>query len=266
MARRLAGEPVCGLRVALFGPFAVQVGGQPLPRLRSRAGQWLLALVVLRHGQEVSREWLAGTLWPDSPDELALYNLRRNLVDLRHALGPEACRLHSPTPRTLRLDVSSAFVDVLAFDELVARADWASLESATRLYRGPLLEGCTEYWIYPEREARQQAYLRALEKLAEHALALGEHSVAVSYLCRLIAVEPLRDSAQRALMRALADGGDMPAAVLVYREYRTRLHRELNMEPDAQTCVLFSQIQAAARREGAGRRRRAQTERIASGP
>jgi DNA-binding SARP family transcriptional activator len=46
----------------LFGPFQVWVNGVALPRLRSRKGQWILALLALRPGREVERAWLMGTL------------------------------------------------------------------------------------------------------------------------------------------------------------------------------------------------------------
>lgn len=52
------------LEIRLFGPMEVRVGSQPLPRLRSRKGLWLLALLALRAGRDVERDWLAGTLWP----------------------------------------------------------------------------------------------------------------------------------------------------------------------------------------------------------
>src|SRR5215217_5737682 len=67
----------------LFGPLDVRLSGEPLPRLRSRKGQWLLALLALRHGAEVSRSWLAGLLWPDSSESQALTSLRNSLMDLR---------------------------------------------------------------------------------------------------------------------------------------------------------------------------------------
>src|SRR5687767_13263803 len=38
------------LVIRMFGPFEASVNGAPLPRLRSLKGQWLLALLVLRHG------------------------------------------------------------------------------------------------------------------------------------------------------------------------------------------------------------------------
>src|SRR5262245_52179179 len=86
------------LVVTLFGPSEVWVDGRPLPRLRSRKGHWLLALLTLRHGCDVERAWLAGTLWPDHPEPQALASLRKSLNDLRGALGREAHRLCSPTP------------------------------------------------------------------------------------------------------------------------------------------------------------------------
>src|SRR5262245_50709834 len=68
---------VSPLFIGLFGPFEVRRNGVPIPRLRTRKGQWLLALLTLRHGHAVERGWLAATLWPDSPDCQAAASLRR---------------------------------------------------------------------------------------------------------------------------------------------------------------------------------------------
>jgi DNA-binding SARP family transcriptional activator len=165
-------EPVLpSLAVNLFGPFEARLGETPMPRPRTRKGQWLLALLALRAGREVERGWLAGTLWPDSSEALASGNLRTALNDLRQALGSAAARLCSPSTRTLRLDMSDVRVDVLEFDAAVASAETAALERAVALYGGPLLEGCTEEWAFLERQEREQALLAALESLAERALA-----------------------------------------------------------------------------------------------
>ena len=238
------------LTLRLLGPFAVSVAGKPLPRLRTRKGQWLLALLALRHDQEVERDWLAGTLWSESLEEQARTNLRLSLTDLRRALGDQSCRLQSPTPRTLRLDLSGADVDVIAFDRALARGDCASLQEAIALYRGPLLEGCSEEWCVWERQAREQAYLQARETLASAALANADTATAVGHLRRIIAIDPFRESAQRALMQAHAAAGDYGAAVLTYRDLRLRLHDELHTEPDPQTRTLFQQIRAQARNAG----------------
>ena len=77
------------LTLTLFGPMRVLVAGQPLPHLHSRQSLWLLALLALRQGRLIEREWLAGTLWPDADQDQAFANLRPVLSDLRRALGEE---------------------------------------------------------------------------------------------------------------------------------------------------------------------------------
>ena len=75
----------------------------------------LLALLCLRYDRPLDRNWLAGTLWPDSSESGTLANLRNSLKDLRRALGTEAERLVTPTPRTL--------------EEIRADAAWAAERS-----------------------------------------------------------------------------------------------------------------------------------------
>jgi predicted ATPase/DNA-binding SARP family transcriptional activator len=259
-------EPEAGeapLAIRMFGPFDARLNGEPLPRLRSRKGQWLLALLTLRHGREVDRAWLAGNLWSDNPEPQALASLRASLADLRRALGPEAYRLRSPTHHVVVLDLSAADVDVVAFDAAIARGSTAArvpakpvdegvraaLESAVCLYRGPLLEGCAEEWVAEERRAREEAYLGALETLAAHAMAGGEDAVAARYLRLAVTADPLRETTQRTLMQTLAAGGHHAAALQVYRELERLLQREFYTEPAAETTVLFRQIRDEARRE-----------------
>jgi DNA-binding SARP family transcriptional activator len=235
----------------LFGPIEVQVDGRPLPRLRSRKGHWLLALLALRHGAEVDRAWLAGVLWPDSGEPQALAGLRNSLMDLRRALGAQAARLQSPSLHTLCLDLEGAEVDVLRFDGAIAAGDSVSLERAVALYRGPLLEGCVEEWVPQERETRAQACLAALERLAAEAEARSDPMAAERCLRRAVAMDPTRETAGRALMRLLAASGNYAAATQTYRDLRLLLHRELNVEPDAETRALYEQLRAEARSKAA---------------
>src|SRR5947209_5152419 len=245
-------EPV-PFSIHLLGPFEVRVRGAAVRSGRTRSVQRLLALLVLRQGREVSRSWLAGTFWPESSPEQAFLNLRRNLMDLRQALGPEAERLRSPSRDSLLLDLTGAAVDLLRFDAAVAVGDEGSLQEAVLLYRGPLLEGCSEEWIFGEREARREACLQALERLADLALARGEAAAALGHLRRAEALDPLRDSVQQRRMQALAASGELPTALLSFRDYRLRLHQEMNLEPDPETTRLFQELQAGRRpRRGDG--------------
>jgi non-specific serine/threonine protein kinase len=241
------GETGGGLEIRLFGPMEVRVGGEPMARLHSRKGLWLLALLALRGGRSVERRWLAGTVWPESYEADALRSLRQSLHDLRKAMGPEAWRLHADTSRTLRLDLSGCAVDVRTFDAAIARGDEESLEAAVTEYRGVLLEGCAEEWVLQERAAREQAYLAALQEIASAAAARGDHTTSARYLRLAVAVDPYREDFQRALMEAEA-GSDSPAgALMVYREFRELLQREMAAAPSEQTTALFQRLREEIR-------------------
>lgn len=220
------------------------MNGSPLPRLHSRKEPWLLALLALQQGAPIERRWLAGILWPDST---AGQTLRNCLSDLRRALGPEAARLRSPTRHTLCLDLTGADVDVAAFDQAIASGDPASLERAVGLYRGPLLEGCTEEWAFQERQVREQAYLGALEALAGSALTGEEPAAAERFLRRVLALDPLRESACRTLMQCQALQGNYAGVLQSYTELRLMLRRDLGIEPAAETRTLVRKLRAEAR-------------------
>src|SRR5262249_50787420 len=145
-----------------------------------------------------------------------------------------------------------AEVDLLAFDAAIGRGGSGELQQAVALYRGPLLEGCAEEWAFQERQIREQAFLTALEALAGQAQQRGDLETPGCHLRRAVAVDPLRESAQRALMQALGASGNFAAASAVYRELRLRLHGELNSAPDAETDALYQQLRAEARRRSAG--------------
>ncbi|MES2460177.1 MAG: AAA-like domain-containing protein [Armatimonadota bacterium] len=234
--------------VLLLGPFDVRLSsGERLPSLRTHKGQWLLALLTLRSGRPVSREWIAGLLWQDSEDSAALYNLRRCLSDLRTALGTDIWRLQTPTARNIALDLSGAEIDVHQFDAAVAQGSPEALRKAVDLYRGPLMEGCDEEWAGQERAPREESYFMALERLAEHTAATGDFSQAAAYLRRVVSQEPTRETAQRALMSVLSKMGDHAAVVQTYRNLRQYLHAEMNIEPAPETQQLMREIRDQAR-------------------
>jgi len=243
------------LEIRVFGEWEARVAGEPMSRLRSRTERHLLAWLVLHAGSEVSREALAGTLWPESAPDRGLFYLRRALMDLRQALGPEAARLTSPTPRTLRFDAASpsVFIDALAFDVAIARSTEQSLTYAIELYRGPLLRECSQVWALSEREARERAYVEALERLARLAVERQAPETAVRWLQQAIRTDPARETAQQALIQALAASGNAAGMVQAYRAFRLYLHNELNAAPAPETIELYQRLQARTRETTATR-------------
>jgi predicted ATPase/DNA-binding SARP family transcriptional activator len=235
------------LTITLLGEPEVTSGQVPLGPFRTRKSLWLLALLVLAGGATADRRRLAAALWPETSDELARYNLRRQLADLRRVLGKESTRIQSQAGRLIRFDTAGVCVDALRFRELSARGDGGSLAEAVALYRGELLAGCREDWVYPLQEEFRSRYLAALAQLADHARLEQDHVAAVEYLRRAASVDPLRESTQQALLRALVQAGDGAAALAEYQQFRQRLWRELSVEPAAETLELSRDIRTKLR-------------------
>jgi len=235
--------------IQLFGPMRVLMQGQPLPTLRSRKMLWLLALLTLRHNRSVEREWLSATLWPELDQTQAYANLRPLLTELRRALGSEAERLQSPSRRTLLLELTGAAVDVHTFDAAMNTKSLSELAQAVTLYRGPLLEGCNEDWVFQERIEREQNCLQALQTLGDAALSATDYASAIGYYQRAVRLDPWREEARRGWMEALVKSGDTNAALQVYREFVEVLRADPKAVPDAQTTALYQRLRTAARQK-----------------
>ena len=241
---------VMGISVRLFGPFSCMANDALLPPLRSRRGYLLLASLILRGGRTVSRETLMASLWPESDTKNGQENLRRTLTDLRRALGTEAYRIVSDGHQSVRFVLDDAvFADVLRFDALAARwekiSDLAAAAEAITLYRGTLLEGFDADWLPGERAAREEQCREMLESPSRRALHDGDAPRAVTLARRAERLDPLNAIPQRLLYEALAATGDAPAVQRAYREFRDRLHRETNQEPDEETRRLVKGLGAS---------------------
>ncbi|HVS07146.1 MAG TPA: bacterial transcriptional activator domain-containing protein [Candidatus Dormibacteraeota bacterium] len=86
-------------------------------------------------------------------------------------------------------------------------------------------------WIIVERERYRQLRLQALEILAERAMAVGRLAESVEIGLAAVAVEPLRESAQRQLVKAHLANGNVAAALRQYHSYRQLLYDELGLQP-----------------------------------
>jgi DNA-binding SARP family transcriptional activator len=78
--------------------------------------------------------------------------------------------------------------------------------------------------------------------------AAGEHEAAIRSARRLVALDPLSEVGQRALIRAYARTGRRGPALRRFKSYAEILKRELGVAPDAETWALAKEI---ARSRGA---------------
>src|SRR5215813_8416913 len=233
--------------VTLLGGFGIKLAGQvvDLPGQKDRA---LLTILALSPGVGHSRDKLAALLWGERGDEQARGSLKHSLTNLRQCLQPVTPAPIVADRQSVRLDAAAVTIDVATFERLLGSGTPETLEQATALYRGDLLDGiglhdpAFEDWLLVERQRLRHRAEEALAELIAQSLATGARERAATAARRLLSLDPLRESACRALMQTHVERAGTAQALKVYETLRDRLHRELGVKPEAETTRLCESI------------------------
>lgn len=239
------------LRITALGGLSVTSDGKPVAGAGAQPRRLAVLAVLARAGDRgATRDTLVALLWPDAADEdRARRNLTQALYALRRDLGSEEAIIGL---KEIRLNPDIIASDLAEFE--AARAE-GSLEQAVRLYAGPFLQGFHlpgapefEQWVDTERRALSQTYSNLLSTLATRATERGDHAVAIDAWRRLAATEPLDARWATALMMALADAGQVSAALQHARIYEALVAQQLDLPPDRVVVELAERLRAEASR------------------
>jgi DNA-binding SARP family transcriptional activator/TolB-like protein/Tfp pilus assembly protein PilF len=232
------------LSIGILGPIGIDSPDVSLGKLPKKA-RALLAYLAADGGQAVSRERLADLLWPYQGSEQARHSLRNCLLELRKALGGAAHHLVGEFAQCRIEDVS---VDLDRFERLSRSSQTSDLQAAADLYRGEFLADFHitsepfQEWLAGERDRTLGLVCIVLQRLTAAYDAAGEYDLAIQCGRRLVALEPLSEVGQRALMRAYAHAGRRGEALRQYKSCIEILKRELAVAPDAETRALAEEI------------------------
>jgi len=227
-----------GRTVHLFGGPYVTCAGHTLAV--PQGSKRLVAFLALRRGR-VERSHIAGTLWPSGGDSRAQGNLRSSLWRLRRA-GIDVV-LADKWSMTLAEDVEVDADQLSAWAGRVLHggAHPADLSMATLPADAlDLLPGWYDDWVVIERERMRQRLMHALEALSRLLVDRRRYDDAVEVGLAAVAAEPLRESAQRALIEALLAQHNPAEARRAFDEFRVLLARELGIEPTRQLAALVA--------------------------
>jgi DNA-binding SARP family transcriptional activator len=242
------------LRLTLLGGFqARRPSGEPIA-LPSKKARALISYLALHPGQAQERDKLATLLWGDAPADRARHSLRQVLVTLRHAVPGSTPQLLVEEAESVAVGLHATEVDVDAFRRLASMGTLAALEQAATLYQGDFLEGLDvgespfEDWLLSEREVLRETAVELFAKLLAHHSSAENLDAAIQAGVRLLALDPAQEPVHRTLMRVYVQQGRRSAALRQYQLCVNALHRELGVEPEAETKQLYQDIL----RRGAG--------------
>lgn len=260
------GSPVA---VRLLDGFALHRTG--LPVALPPSAQRLVAYLAL--SRPVTRCVTAGALWPESTEEHAQASLRtavwrvnRNApglivteaarVGLASCVAVDSHELEARIGRMLRSPVPPAAPPPA---RTPARPDAPPPSGPAPggvppgpdgarpspdegeyswLRSGDLLPGWYDDWVLLERERVRQLRLHALETAAQRLAVRGAHLEALQLAFEAVRLEPLRESAHRAVIAVHLAEGNVIDAVRHYEWFRAVLAAELGVAPSEHLSAL----------------------------
>lgn len=254
------------LEIRLLGPLQVSVAGQPVLNFKSNKARALLVYLAVEAGKLHHRAVLAGTFWPDLPEQSALSNLRDNISFLRKIVGDRADNSASPLTtseragRTPFLQItrdtiqfnprSDFFIDAVQFLKMVkGEQPLEVLEEALELVQGQFLEGLTlkdgsgfEDWLLYRREQFNHQVFYTLRSVANALEERRQYDKAIEIAHRQLEYMPWSEETHRQLIRLHALSGNQRQALIQYEMCKRALLEEMSVTPETATTRLYEQV------------------------
>ncbi len=228
------------LQIRLLGQFDIRLDKKRIT-ITSRVAQSLFAYLALTAGTAHRREKLAGTFWPDTPEENGRKNLRQELWRIRKALSSgstDAVDYLLANEYSITFNRNAAYwLDVAQLEK--PDADLEELTRSLSLYQGELLPGFYEDWILLERERIQSLFDIRMGQLLERLIESERWTAVQEQAEHWLALGNTPEPAFRALMLAYGARGDMAKVTSVYQRCLTELKRQLDLEPSPETRALY---------------------------
>jgi DNA-binding SARP family transcriptional activator len=251
------------LRIYLAGRVRVEDEGVVVDErdFPGRQGRLAFAYLAVERSRAVPRDELADALWGDSrpgawEDALsAIISKLRGLLGragldgtrvLPSAYGCYQLQLPPGTWVDLEAALDGLHLAETALREGGRRDQLGWVELAFHITRRPFLPGEDRPWVEAVRARLHDMRVRSLEcSSAVYGLG-GDTTMAVARAEEAVRLEPFRESAHRALMRAHVSAGNRAEALRAYERCRTLLAEELGINPAAKTEELYVEILRSA--------------------
>jgi ATP/maltotriose-dependent transcriptional regulator MalT/DNA-binding SARP family transcriptional activator len=243
------------LRFSLLGQFRVTRAGWEIHDELRPIDARLVRFLLVHGGERVHEDVIFEALWPGRASSRARRSLQVAVSRARQILDLPAAE------KSLIEGGAHAYALALGERDSLDARDFLSavpaalaergagqrplLERARSLWGGePLPEERYSDWATPYRERLTDRYIAVLSELVQLHDGAGEHNDAAPIARELVDIDPLNESAHRALITAYARAGRTGHALRQYLECRRRLVGELGIEPAAETSRLQARILA----------------------
>jgi two-component SAPR family response regulator len=241
-------QPGNAIRAYCFGGFTLlgmPPEGVAIP-WRTVKIQELMAYLLIRKGQQISKWEMINDIWPDCTEEQAHSHLHTAVYQIRKTL-----KLYGVNARIdfrnahYRLEADGLWSDLEQFmklsegDKEVSSANAGAYEQCLELYKGELFGAWSYPWSIRLREACRLRYAVMTKSLCDYLIGSGQHQTALQRIQLLIDTQPLDEEAYMLSMRIYKSLNNRTAFISQYQKLERLLQAELGVLPEEKVRRLY---------------------------
>ena len=244
MARFCCMAPI---RIHLLGGFLLEHDGRNIPPIPSAAGRSLFAYLVTNRDRRHTRDLVAGTFWPDLPEQGARRRLSQTWWQIQTSL--QDVKIGQPFIEATLFDVAFVatdyWLDIAEFDRhIAARPNSRWPEIRRNRYRSSRRSTSTGVNSWPASmttgpTSNGSGCVRniwsAWSGSSRSTRVRADYETAQYFARRLCLHDPLRESAHREVMRLSFLLGHSNEALRQYERCAEILSEELGRRPSSET-------------------------------
>jgi len=220
--------------------------GRPLEYSRKapRKTIALLKAIIAFGGTNVREQRLVDAFWSDEEGDVATRSLGAALHRLRKLIGDADAIVQQGG--ALSLDKARVWVDVWAFEDLLAGSD-ADTTEVLSLYRGAFLaEDDGEPWPVTMRERLRGRFIHAVAEIGRRLEDNKRPDDAIACYLRGLDADPVIEQFYQGLMRCYTTLERRSEALSAYQRLKRILSISLGVAPSAQTERLYQSLKREA--------------------
>jgi len=238
------GEGAFDLEVFALGPSYVLHQGNQIESWEGHLPRLLFFFTLDK--PTVTRSEICGAFWPDLDTDQAVNVFHVTKRRLHKALGIDVL-VHEESHYRIN-PAFNVYYDVLDFVESLMRgrnnSDQASLDAwqhATKLYRGPFLQGHNDTWVDERKVAFRAGYLEALTQMAQAWISQNNKELALKLYHQALDADFKREDVHRNLMKLYTDLGRRSEAVAHYQQL-DKSFKEQGIEISSETVQVYNDL------------------------
>lgn len=245
------------LHIQMLGDFSFREGDNLISDIQNRTKKvWLLlAYILCRRGQIVSRKELIQLLWgedatsnnPENALKITFYRVRTLLDQLEENAGHQLV-IWQDNGYTWNMDIPMT-LDIEEFEKACSTVCSDESEQLTNnltaieLYKGCFLSNLpNDDWILLLRKYYHNLYIQKVLETTPLLLSLNRPKEAIAILKKAVSTELYHEPLHKLLMQAHMANSDQSSAAAVYETLSQRLFADSGTKPGAEIYEYYREI------------------------